>query len=144
MPIPSYNTSYAITIPSRVKLFAKLISDLVEEIFFVPNSFYTAAALFSNEATLQVPLLVEADDLDTQNLSTAMDNSIPVAENILHGQVDAPETPDTDELTDTEFRLVEEEAQDPHLDSKRRSDAAMLMIFGTQPYVKKIPAWNGD
>ena len=72
--------------------------------------------------------------MHTQNPSTAMeqgDNSILVAENILHGPVDAPETPDTDGLTDTEFRSLEEKAQDPRLDSKRRSDAAMLMIFGT-------------
>jgi len=45
--------------------------------------------------------------------------------------VDVPETPDTDGPTDSEFRSLEERAQNPRLDSKLRSDAAMLMIFGT-------------
>jgi hypothetical protein len=60
------------------------------------------------------------------------DNSIPTTENISRGPVDAPETPDTDGLTDTEFWSLEGKAQNPRLDSKRRSDAAMLIIFGTQ------------
>ena len=59
----------------RVEHFAKLILELVEEIFFVPNPFSTVAASFSNGATLQVPPLGEADDLDTQNPSTAMDST---------------------------------------------------------------------
>ena len=52
-------------------------------------------------------------------------------ENLRRCPVDVPETPDTDELTYSEFRSLEEMAQNPRFDSKLRSDAAMLMIFGT-------------
>lgn len=46
--------------------------------------------------------------------------------------VEAPETPDADGLTASEFRLVAARAKDPLLDPKQRAVAAMTMIFGTR------------
>ena len=46
--------------------------------------------------------------------------------------VEAPEVPDADGLTSSEFRLVAAQAQDPHLDPKERAEAALLMPFGTR------------
>jgi hypothetical protein len=46
--------------------------------------------------------------------------------------VEAPEIPDTDGLTDSEFRLVASKANDPYLNAKERADAAMMMLFGTR------------
>lgn len=46
--------------------------------------------------------------------------------------LEAPEVPDEDGLTDSEFRIVSEQARDGRLSRKDRADAAMLMIFGTR------------
>jgi hypothetical protein len=53
-------------------------------------------------------------------------------ENSFHGEVEAPEISDADGLTNSEFRLVASKANDPHLNAKERTDAAMMMLFGTR------------
>ena len=52
-------------------------------------------------------------------------------DNFLAG-AEAPEIPDADGLTNSEFELVASKAQDPYLDPQERANAAMMMIFGTR------------
>jgi len=50
------------------------------------------------------------------------------------GEVDVPEVPDADGLTDSEFQLLAAKAVDPHLNAKERADSAVMMLFGTHGY----------
>ncbi|THU75702.1 hypothetical protein K435DRAFT_880330 [Dendrothele bispora CBS 962.96] len=42
------------------------------------------------------------------------------------------EVPAEDGLTNTEFRILSNEAVDPNLSAEERSSSAMLLLFGTQ------------
>ncbi|KAF5370995.1 hypothetical protein D9615_010021 [Tricholomella constricta] len=132
----------------RVQNFAQQMSDLVTAIFFVPEGYgsitsrrqssrilgrahRTAIAAPSHPA-LTADLLSaprqgqNPGEGGTEGSSDLRDNGPNVAE--------PPETPDTDGLTPSEFRLLADRAKDPFLDSKERAGAAVMMIFGTHRY----------
>lgn len=107
----------------RVKEFAALMSELVTEIFFVPGGAHNIAEQFLH-------ISQPAQTTITPHLAPRTDDVAPPDCDGLN-LVEHPETPDTDGLTDSEFRLVSAQACDPHLDSEQRANAAMMMIFGT-------------
>ncbi|KAJ3517704.1 hypothetical protein NLJ89_g327 [Agrocybe chaxingu] len=154
---------FASSASTRVLRFAQLISDLVTEIFFVPAAYDDVAPKMYN-------LLLAQRAQHTQR--TVRSNGAQVMQPITHfsgaglGQVhdsggieksdlaappsgdeelgvEAPEFPDEDGLTDSEFQIVSAQASNPKLDAKQRADAAMMMLFGTRrfadPYVHGSP-----
>ncbi|KAF8972065.1 hypothetical protein BDZ97DRAFT_1783040 [Flammula alnicola] len=137
---------------SRVQKFAQLMSELVTEIFFVPDGFNNVAALAQPLQVAQhaqsMAGTIPSQAVQAAGQSSAAGNkfyvnpayggleeaSAPSGEDRLSCAVEYPERPDTDGLTDSEFRLVSAKARDPRLDGKERADAAMMMLFGTHRY----------
>lgn len=134
------------SVTPRIQQFSELMSALVKEIFFVPKGFHSAVApvrplriaqsVISPTPPQTVPAAEQSLGMTNRpEIGPAHDvmelaSTLP-GEDILSCAVEHPEVPDTDGLTDSEFRLVSAQARDPDLDPQQRADAAMLMIFGT-------------
>ncbi|KAF8972732.1 hypothetical protein BDZ97DRAFT_1782429 [Flammula alnicola] len=137
----------------RVKRFAQLISELVTEIFFVPQHGYVSVAALAHSQPESQDVPTTAGAVPSQPAPQAgqfsaagnshivgpaadatMDAADPTVGDDGFGTVEAPEIPDADGMTDSEFRLVASKANDSHLDAKERANAAMMMIFGTSRY----------
>ncbi|KAF9485488.1 hypothetical protein BDN70DRAFT_903055 [Pholiota conissans] len=130
----------------RITQYAKLMSALVEEIFFVPPQYDIEAELFPNPShdvqhteSLITPPSIPARHIAEQSseATNLLDNPASGGmENQDASVLEYPKVPDTDGLTDTEFRLVSKQACNPDLSPSQRANAAMLMIFGTSRYKK--------
>ena len=128
----------------RVQWFAEQMSDLVTEIFFVPQTYsgvrhgqfvqvsrqgHQTTEVIHPQSSLVAPAL-EHPLGQNYSSGTTEDRSEPPGEDV--DAVEPPETPDADGLTDSEFHLVAARAKDPLLDPRQRAAAAMTMIFGTR------------
>ncbi|KAF9483651.1 hypothetical protein BDN70DRAFT_276837 [Pholiota conissans] len=101
----------------RVQRYVNLISNLVYEIFFVPEGYPSAAEPCNT--------LEWAIRIDNENASTSLSKE--------HA-TDAAKVPNKDGLTDAEFQKITKSANDPSLEPGERAKAAMSMIFGTHRY----------
>lgn len=148
----------------RIQIFADLMSELVDAIFFVPKGMINVAR--SNNSANVPPLTVPRPlssgifgSLSSREIQSARqppghetDIEIPLASDAMQvatslqdaiSAIDFPETPDPDDgLTDSEFRLVSEKASDSHLNASERADAAMMMLFGTHRECAHFPLRN--
>lgn len=137
----------------RVKKFGRLMSELVTEIFFVPQDGFVNVAVLpsphSQSETLHAPNIAGVNVSQTvsptgmsqvqvpgysQSTFGTVEEAIadPAAGDNFLGRAEAPEIPDADGLTNSEFELVASKAQDPYLDPKERANAAMMMLCGTR------------
>jgi hypothetical protein len=126
----------------RVQKFAQLMSDLVTEIFFVPDGHYnvmmeakTSVRIPQHDQSASPSQVVQGagyESVVNPVYGTTERASVSSDEDEFPGMVEAPEVPDADGLTDSEFRLVSTRARDSRLDGKERADAAMMMLFGTR------------
>lgn len=105
----------------RIRMFAQRISELVAQIFFVPQNFKSVAGCPTGTIRSQRVRL-------SRQFSGESGKDQPFGEM----ETEAPEASDTDGLTDSEFHLISEKAQDPNLSHKDRADAAMRMLLGTR------------
>jgi len=148
----------------RIQIFADLMSELVDAIFFVPKGMPNVARSknAANVPHLPVPQLLSGGtfgSLSSREIQPArqpsgheIDIEMPTAPDSMQvattlqdaiSAIDFPESPDpADGLTDSEFRLVFEKASDSHLNASERADAAMMMLFGTHRECAHFPLRN--
>jgi len=122
---------------SRITMFANIVSELMDEIFFVPLGFHSR---LDDSLFLQVPAqshpFVGAPSIEAVS-------GTGIAAPIGYGfgqpstsvgsmeELDAPDQPDDDDgLTSSEFRLLAQQARDPELSPRDRSNAASMLICG--------------
>jgi hypothetical protein len=118
-------------------MFANLISELMDEIFFVPRGFHSR---LDDLLTLQVPAQPHPV-VGAASIGAVSGTEIPTPTGLGFGQPSAsfdsmeelvaPEHPDDDDgLTPSEFRLLAQQARDPELGPRDRSNAASMLIYG--------------
>ena len=142
----------------RVQKFARLMSELVTAIFFLPPRYPSATTRSQPVQVLRrSPRTIRA----TSSLPTSVADQVPVlglhqGQNARYGVmedssdppgedpdlVEPPEPTDADGLTASEFRLVAARARDPLLDAKERASSAMTMLFGTHCEYKQFVLIN--
>jgi hypothetical protein len=119
-------------------MFANLVSELMDEIFFIPRGFHSR---LNDLLTLQVPAHPHPA-VGAASIGAVSDLTIPTPTGLGFGQpsasfdsmeaLDGPEQPDDDDgLTSSEFRLLAQQARDPELRPRDRSNAASMLIYGT-------------
>jgi hypothetical protein len=121
-------------------MFADLISELMDEIFFVPQGFHSR---LDDSLTLQVQPAQPQPVLGAASIGPVSGTGIPTPIGLEFGQSsasfdsmrvpDALEHPDDDDgLTPSEFRLLAQQARDPKLAPRDRSNAASMLIHGVR------------
>ncbi|CAA7268652.1 unnamed protein product [Cyclocybe aegerita] len=160
--LQTFLRDFAEVASTRVIHVAQLISELVTEIFFVPGAYddvgpkmyslllaqkaQSHRSMISGDHLQPMQPVASGADFSWVSRSTSRekedpDAAVPPSDD--EEVNEAPETPESDGLTDSEFRIVSAQANNPHLDAKRRADAAMMMLFGTprfvDPYVHRAP-----
>ncbi|TFK51156.1 hypothetical protein OE88DRAFT_1808633 [Heliocybe sulcata] len=143
--LDAFMRDHGATATPRIQRYSQLMSDLVTEIFFVPEG-------RPNVAAQEYPRRGSAEDAgmagapppdqtmhqspDEENEPGSRQGTPRPGDNtsFVDTPAEAPESPAEDGLTDTEFRLVEAKARDPKLAPKARANAAMMMLFGTRDY----------
>ncbi|KIM37120.1 hypothetical protein M413DRAFT_278282 [Hebeloma cylindrosporum] len=148
--LQSFMTRHSAEATPRIRMFAKLVSELMDEIFFVPEGYHSP---LDKLLTLQVPSQSPPVP-GAPSIGAVLGTAIPPA--LESGQssasfdpmqeLDAPEHPDEDDgLTDSEFRLLAQQACDPKLKPRDRSNAAAMLIGGVHafanPRVMERLAW---
>lgn len=122
----------------RVRSFEKVISQLVTEIFFVPQT--------GSVSVVDVPVPAGPQQEVGQGLTvhgapalgwtsaTGLGRMMGPAYSatVEAATAEVPEVADADGLTNSEFHLLSSKATNPHLDGKERADAAVMMLFGTR------------
>jgi hypothetical protein len=136
--LQQYMENYGSDASARVQEFAQLMDELVVEIFFVPPSIRNVKK--KNTVFSQPDL---ACNIPSRRLRGARFHSEP---NLAQDETipEYPESPGEDGLTDSEFSIVADKAQDGQLDARERANAAMMMLFGTrrsrnQSYILRLP-----
>ncbi|CAA7266155.1 unnamed protein product [Cyclocybe aegerita] len=139
----------------RVQSTAALMSDLVTEIFYVPPGYPAIISIDtavrdrsggrqSATASTHYPGARRTTMLDPSDEASALASGSRSSGAPHFEASEAPEEEDEDGVTNTEFRLLSTQAQDPALDSRQRANAAMMMLFGTRrpanPYVERTQA----
>ncbi|KIM37122.1 hypothetical protein M413DRAFT_448648, partial [Hebeloma cylindrosporum] len=111
-------------------MFAKIVSELMQEIFFSPNGFYSR---LDNLLTLQVP--AQPPPVPNVPPRPALGFGQSSASFDSMKEVDDPEQPDEDDgLTPSEFPLLAQQARDPGLKPRERSNAAAMLIGGLRGF----------
>ena len=137
--LQSFMRSHSDLATPRIIIFADLVSELMDEIFFVPQGF---PSRLDNSLTLQVPVqphpvLGAASAGAVSGMGnptpTGLGFGQPSASFDSMGVLDTPERPDEDDgLTPSEFRLLAQQARDPELGPRDRSNAASMLIHGVR------------
>ncbi|KIM37119.1 hypothetical protein M413DRAFT_13495 [Hebeloma cylindrosporum] len=111
----------------RITMFVKLVSELMDEIFFVPQGYHSP---LDDLLTFPVPAPSVGTVSRTRTTSHGSGQSSASFDSIQQ-DLDVPEQPDEDDgLTDSEFRLLAQQARDPKLKPRDRSNAAAMLIGG--------------
>jgi hypothetical protein len=120
----------------RITMFASLVSELMDEIFFVPQGFHSR---LDDSLSLPIPAqfhpvvgaaLIETVSGTGSPAPTGHEFGQPSTSVGSMEESDAPERPDDDGLTPSEFRLLAQQARDPELRPRDRSNAASMLICG--------------
>ncbi|KAF8816779.1 hypothetical protein BYT27DRAFT_7206940 [Phlegmacium glaucopus] len=141
--LQSFMKDHRASATPRITMFANLVSELMDEIFFVPRGFYSRLddPLFS-QVFAQSHLVVGAASIGAVS-GTGKPNPTghgfgqPSTAFGAMEEPDAPEQPDDDDgLTPSEFRLLAQQARDPELTPRDRSNAASMLICGVHGFAK--------
>jgi len=134
--LQSFMRSHSAFATPRFIMFANLVSELMDEIFFVPKGFRSR---LDDSLTLPVPAQPQPV-LGAASVGAISRAGISTPKGLGFGQsstsygsmgvLDAPELPDDDGLTPSEFRLLAQQARDPELGPRDRSNAASMLIHG--------------
>ena len=137
--LQSFMRSHSALATPRILMFANLVSELMDEIFFVPKGFHSH---LDDSLTLQLPAQPHPV-LGAHSIGAVSGTGIPAPTELAFGHssasfdsmgvLDAPEQPDDDDgLTPSEFRLLAQQARDPELGPRDRSNAASMLIHGVR------------
>jgi len=135
--LQSFMRGHSPSATPRIIMFANLVSELMDEIFFVPRGFHSR---LDDLLTLQVPAQPRPV-VGAASIRAVSRTGIPTPTGLGLGQPSAsfdsmeeraaPEPPDNDDgLTPSEFRLLAQQARDPELGPRDRSNAASMLIYG--------------
>jgi len=146
--LQSFMRSHSDLATPRIIMFANLVSELMDEIFFVPQGFHSR---LDDSLTLQLPTQPHPV-LGADSIGALSGTEIPPME-LGFGQSsasfdsmgvldDSPEPPDEDDgLTPSEFRLLAQQARDPELGPRDRSNAASMLIHGVRGECSFSESW---
>jgi len=135
--LQSFMRDHRASATSRITMFANIVSELMDEIFFVPLGFHSR---LDDSLFLQVPAQSHPF-FGAPSIGAVSGTGIPTPVGSGFGQPstsvgsmeepDAPDQPDDDDsLTPSEFRLLAQQARDPELSPRDRSNAASMLICG--------------
>lgn len=132
--LQSFMRDHRASASPRIRLFAELVSELVDEIFFVPQRFPSRLddSLSSQVPAQSQPVVgaTSTDPVSGMGNPTLTGHGFGQPPDSME-ELDPPEQPDDDDgLTASEFRLLAQQARDPKLRPKDRSNAASMLIFG--------------
>ncbi|CAA7269622.1 unnamed protein product [Cyclocybe aegerita] len=138
--LQSFMKDHRASATPRITMFANLVSELMDEIFFVPRGFRSRLDDYDS-LSLQAPAQphpIEAVSGTGNPAPTGHQFGQPsTSVGSMELEPDAPEQPDDDDgLTPLEFRLLAQRARDPELRPRDRSNAASMLIFGVHGFTK--------
>ncbi|KAK2462863.1 hypothetical protein APHAL10511_005061 [Amanita phalloides] len=145
--LQSFMRDHKTSATPRIKMFFKLVSELMDEIFFVPRGFHSR---LDDLLSLQVPSqphpvvgatsigAVSGIPTPTGHGFRQPSNSVDLME-----ELNAPEQPDDDDgLTPSEFRPLAQQVRDPELGPRDRANAVSMLIYGVHVKAWWTPHWS--